>query len=292
MQSMSPPHHDPAPSRLSYRMQRWWLTPTYRRGLRIGLPILLIAGVVFWYVSDEARVASIVNTIEQARDAIEDRPEFMVRVISVDGASAELAQAVRDELALRLPISSFDMDLDAMRQKIKAFNAVADATLRIKTDGVLAVEITERKPAILWRNGGELNLLDADGHMVAGASLRADWPELPLVAGAGADREVAQALALIAAAEPIKERLRGLVRMGERRWDVVLDRDQRLLLPEDEPVAALERLIALDKGREMLKRDLTIIDFRNPHRPTVRLNTYALNDLKGVDDSETGETTQ
>ena len=128
--------------------------------------------------------------------------------------------------------------------------------------------------------------------MVAGASLRADWPELPLVAGAGADREVAQALALIAAAEPIKERLRGLVRMGERRWDVVLDRDQRLLLPEDEPVAALERLIALDKGREMLKRDLTIIDFRNPHRPTVRLNTYALNDLKGVDDSETGETTQ
>lgn len=289
---MSPPHHDPAPSRLSYRMQRWWLTPTYRRGLRIGLPILLIAGVVFWYVSDEARVASIVNTIEQARDAIEDRPEFMVRVISVDGASAELAQAVRDELALRLPISSFDMDLDAMRQKIKAFNAVADATLRIKTDGVLAVEITERKPAILWRNGGELNLLDADGHMVAGASLRADWPELPLVAGAGADREVAQALALIAAAEPIKERLRGLVRMGERRWDVVLDRDQRLLLPEDEPVAALERLIALDKGREMLKRDLTIIDFRNPHRPTVRLNTYALNDLKGVDDSETGETTQ
>ena len=292
MQSMSPPHHDPAPSRLSYRMQRWWLTPTYRRGLRIGLPILLIAGVVFWYVSDEARVASIVNTIEQARDAIEDRPEFMVRVISVDGASAELAQAVRDELALRLPISSFDMDLDAMRQKIKAFNAVADATLRIKTDGVLAVEITERKPAILWRNGGELNLLDADGHMVAGASLRADWPELPLVAGAGADHEVAQALALIAAAEPIKERLRGLVRMGERRWDVVLDRDQRLLLPEDEPVAALERLIALDKGREMLKRDLTIIDFRNPHRPTVRLNTYALNDLKGVDDSETGETTQ
>ena len=258
----------------------------------MGLPVLLIAGAVFWYVSDEARVASIVNTVQQARDAIEERPEFMVRVISVDGASAELAQAVRDSLALRLPMSSFDMDLDAMRQKIRAFNAVADATLRIKTDGVLAVEITERKPAILWRSGGELNLLDADGHMVAGASLRADWPELPLVAGAGADHEVPEALALIAAAEPIKERLRGLVRMGERRWDVVLDRDQRLLLPEDDPIAALERLIALDKGREMLKRDLTIIDFRNPLRPTVRLNTYALNDLKGTSDSETGGTTQ
>jgi hypothetical protein len=43
---------------------------------------------------------------------------------------------------------------------------------------------------------------------------------------------VPEALALVAAARPAVPRLRGLVRMGERRWDLVLDRDQRILLPE------------------------------------------------------------
>ncbi|MDZ7909564.1 MAG: cell division protein FtsQ/DivIB [Gemmobacter sp.] len=44
--------------------------------------------------------------------------------------------------------------------------------------------------------------------------------------------------------------------MGERRWDIVLDRNQRILLPAKEPVRALERLLALDKAEDLLKRDI------------------------------------
>ncbi|WP_068310231.1 cell division protein FtsQ/DivIB [Aliiruegeria sabulilitoris] len=288
MQSVTPPQHDPAPSRWSYRIHRWWLTPFYRRALRVGVPALAMFGAVFWYVSDEARVTRITEAVSEAREAIEERPEFMVKVMSVEGASPELAQAVRETLALRLPMSSFDMDLDAMRQSVKKFNAVADANLRVRPGGVLAVEITERQPAVLWRHADGLSLLDAEGNMVAGASLRADWPDLPLVAGEGAELVIPEALALIAAAAPLNDRFRGLVRMGERRWDAVLDRGQRLLLPEREPVAALERLIALDKGRDMLQRDVTIVDFRNPRRPTVRLNTNAVHELRNIRDIESG----
>lgn len=282
------PQHDPAPSRLSYRMHRWMLTPFYRRLLRVGLPALAMAGSVFWYVSDEARVQQLTEAVAEARRTVEERPEFMVKLMSVEGASSELAEVVREELALRLPMSSFDMDLDAMRAKVEQFDAVASANLRIRTGGVLAVEITERQPALLWRNADGLILLDAGGHRVAGASLRADWPELPLIAGQGGDKAAAEALTLIAAAQPLKDRFRGLVRMGDRRWDVVLDRGQRLLLPEENPAAALERLIALDKGREMLSRDVTIVDFRNPSRPTVRLNRNAIHELETVKETESG----
>ncbi len=291
MQPVTPPQpqHDPAPSRFSYRLNRWMLTPFYRRALRTGVPALVMLGTVIWYVSDEARVNQITDTAREARQAIEERPEFMVKVMSVEGASPELAEAVRSDLALRLPMSSFEMDLDAMRLKVEAFNAVASANLRIRSGGVLAVEITERQPAVLWRSADGLSLLDAGGHMVAGASLRADWPDLPVIAGPGAEMVVPEALELIAAAAPLKSRLRGLVRMGERRWDVVLDRGQRLLLPEDQPVGALERLIALDTGRDMLQRDITVVDFRNPRRPTVRLNNNAIHELQTIRDIESGD---
>jgi cell division protein FtsQ len=64
--------------------------------------------------------------------------------------------------------------------------------------------------------------------------------------------------------------------MGERRWDVVLDRDQRILLPETDPVRALERVIVLDDAQDMLERDLVAVDMRLAARPTIRMNQGAV----------------
>jgi len=140
----------------------------------------------------------------------------------------------------------------------------------------LQVTITERVPALIWRGPQGLTLLDGDGHRVAGLASRADRPDLPVIVGEGADKAAAEALELVEAAGPMMKRLRGLVRMGDRRWDMVLDRNQRLLLPEDRPVQALERLLALDQAEDLLGRDLAAIDLRDEKRPILRLGEDAL----------------
>ncbi|KGB80461.1 hypothetical protein JT55_18935 [Rhodovulum sp. NI22] len=76
--------------------------------------------------------------------------------------------------------------------------------------------------------------------------------------------------------------------MGERRWDVVLDRDQRILLPERGAVEALERVIALDQAEDMLERDLMAVDMRNADRPTLRMSPEAVEELRRVKTLETG----
>jgi cell division protein FtsQ len=71
--------------------------------------------------------------------------------------------------------------------------------------------------------------------------------------------------------------------MGERRWDMVLDRDQRILLPETDPVAAMHRVVALDQAQDMLARDVSLVDMRLGSRPTLRLNTPALNVIRNTE---------
>ena len=279
---------DPAPSRWAYRMQRLWLTPLFRVGFRIGLPLVVVAGVTAGVLADEGRRAAIAGSFAELRDKFENRPEFMVNLISVEGASAELADAVRARRGLALPLSSFDIDLDAARDKIQELDAVARADLLVRTGGVLEVKITERVPALLWRTEAGIEMLDATGHRVASLGARTDRPDLPLIAGEGADAESAEALALIAAAEPIQDRVRGLVRMGERRWDLVLDRDQRVLLPAEGAVSAVERLMALNQADDLLARDIRAVDLRTNHRPVLRLAPYALNQIRqaqGIDTS-------
>lgn len=271
---------DPAPSKWSYRTQRMLLTPHVRLFLRAGLPIIvLICGVTFW-LGDEGRRQALATELATMRAEFEARPEFRVSLARVEGASDALAEAVRARLQLPLPMSTFDIDLAAVRTRIEELDAVLAADLRVRSGGVLAITITERLPAAIWRTDAGLTLVDETGHRVAGLLSRSDQPDLPLIAGAGADLAMPEALALMAAAEPLAHRIRGLVRIGERRWDLVLDRDQRVLLPEENPVQALERLLALDQVQDVMNRDILTVDLRSDHRPTLRLTPNALAELR------------
>ena len=88
-----------------------------------------------------------------------------------------------------------------------------------------------------------------------------------------------EALEILAAAKPIADRVRGLRRMGERRWDVMLDRQQIIQLPVKDPVPALERVIALHSARDVLGRDVTVVDMRDGRRPVLRLSVPAVDEL-------------
>lgn len=122
--------------------------------------------------------------------------------------------------------------------------------------------------------------------MQAGTLLsRADRPDLPLIAGDGAEQNISEALTLYARAGPLRGRVRGLVRIGERRWDIILDRDQRILLPGEDAIAAFDRVIALDEAQDMLERDVSIVDMRNAKRPTLRMNKEAAAAFRRVNDT-------
>ena len=283
------PPRDPAPSIWSYRFQRLWLTPIFRSFLRVGLPAFAVIMAVGWYMSDPANWRAVTDQVSEVRREIENRPEFRVNLMNIDGASPQLAEELRGVLALDLPVSSFDLDLDAMRATLEEVPAVDRAELRIQSGGYLAVTIEERQPVIIWQTRVEPVLLDAEGNYVARVAERELIAPLPMIAGEGADLAVEEALALIEAAAPLGERLHGLVRMGERRWDVVLRDGRRILLPAEDAQTALDRVLALDDAQDVLGRDVVRIDMRNPARPSLQLSPHALTELRRMRGIEIGD---
>ena len=275
---------DPAPSRGSYRLQRFLLNPWVQVFLRLGVPILIITLPFAVYFSDTARRTAAMTFVQEMKHTIEERPEYQVTLMSIDGASPELTDGVRRALALELPISSFHIDLAALRAQIENLDAVAHADLRINA-GILQVSITERAPALVWRLQDGLQLLDATGRRLALLRARTDRMDLPLIAGEGANLAAQEALRLLMAAGHLSPRLRGLVRVGARRWDMVLDRGQRILLPQNDPENALKRLIALDQAQSLLARDVPVIDLRITARPVLQLSPQALEVLRRKNDN-------
>ncbi|WP_294606789.1 cell division protein FtsQ/DivIB [uncultured Roseovarius sp.] len=270
------PRIDPAPSRWSYRFQRLMLTPVYRRLLRVGLPMLAVAGLTVGYFADQQRREDVILALTALRHQIETRPEFMVNLLAVEGASLGVQEDIREIFPFDLPASSFDLNLDEIRAMIEDLPAVAAAAVRIRQGGVLVAEITERKPVALWRTRDGINVIDIEGEVIGAVTVRQDRASLPVVAGVGAPDHVAEAMQILQAAQPLPQNIRGLVRMGERRWDLVLESGQRIMLPETGPVRALERVMVLNSAQDMLERDLEAVDMRIAARPTIRLNENAM----------------
>lgn len=269
------PRADPSPSRLRYRLERMRLTPVYRRFMRMGLPVLIVAGLTAGYLQDADRRAHIAERIADIRRQIETRPEFMVHLLELDGASAGVQEDIHEIFPYDLPASSFDLDMGALREMVEGLPAVARADLRIRQGGVLRIAVTERVPVALWRTRQGFEVLDRTGAAIAMIEDRTAHADLPVLAGTGANGAVGEGLDILATAAALKRPLRGLVRMGERRWDVVLGDGRRVNLPERAPVRAMERVIVLDKASDLLERDLVSIDMRLGARPTVRMSEQA-----------------
>ncbi|MEO1346482.1 MAG: cell division protein FtsQ/DivIB [Pseudomonadota bacterium] len=279
---------DPAPSLWAYRYQRLMLTPFFRCLLRVGVPFAFAFGLVTAYIGNEERQEKIMMAINDMRDQIETRPEFIVELLAIEGASENVEEDIREIFPFDFPASSFDIDIDHVHEMISGLPAVRSADVRIRRGGTMVVTVSERVPVAVWRTWDELALLDAEGFVVAEIATRSERPDLPVLAGEGAHADVPGALAILEAAAPLGARVLGLVRMGERRWDVVLDKDQRILLPEDGSVRALERVLVLNQTQDMLARDLAIVDMRLAGRPTVRLNQPAADTWWRVRESMTG----
>jgi cell division protein FtsQ len=253
------------------------LTPLFRLMLRIGLPMGAAFAAGMLYFSDQDNRDTVRLWLTDIKNEIQTRPEFMVKLMAIEGAAISVSEDIREIVPIDFPVSSFDLNLDAMRQTIAELPAVQDVSIRVLPGGVLQVDVTERVPVILWRGRDGLALLDQHGYYVGQAEAGRDGhPDLPLIAGEGADMAVPEALELISVLGPLAPRTRGLVRMGERRWDVVLDRGQRILLPETGAALALQRVIALNQAQDVMARDLAHVDVRLGQRPTIRMNEAAV----------------
>ncbi len=281
-QTVQRSHWTDTRERWKYRYDRWMLTPVYRRLIRTGLPLALCFGLGAVYFSDTARREAISDFYAETLRSFQQRPEFMLSAMAVDGVSPELARDVRAALPYDFPVSSFDLDLEDGRQRVEEIPAVQSATLRIKQGGILEVDITARIPVAVWRQNEALFLIDAEGMVIGDLQARGDRPDLPLIAGDGAKDAMDEALALYAAAGPLTQRFRGLIRMGERRWELVLDRNQRILLPAENSVSAFERVIVLQQTQDLLERDVTVVDMRNEDRPTIRLGETGAAEMRRI----------
>ena len=270
---------DPAPSIISYRLMRLMLIPRLRLILTLGIPsLVIICGtlVLLLNINLHENIEALKKDLKRA---LVERPEFMIKVASVDGASDELAHEIREIMPLDFPVSYFDLDIKYLHKVLNDIPAVASAAIKVTVSGVLQIDISERTPAFIWRKDDVISVIDEKGKFIRLATSRLDYPELPLVVGEAANLSIADISSLIEDNQYFLDQVRAFVRVGERRWDLVLDNNLRIMLPQTEFLAAFDRLMLMSQSGSLFSNQISSIDMRLVERPTVRLGAVSMDPL-------------
>jgi cell division protein FtsQ len=272
------------PRSVSDRPSRWrLLLRRQRRRLRpamLGLALLgCAAGVLLMARPDPARPpgrsgAAGAMPVAAWRMRLAALMPLRVQEIVTLGRANTPEGKLRAAIAVAPGQPILTVSVAETRARVEALPWVEHATVERQLPGTIVVQIEERRPFAIWQTQGKFLLIDRQGQVVTDEEVAA-FRDLPLVVGQGAPEQAASLLDALAQLPALQQRVTAAVRVGARRWNLVLANDMQVLLPETAAPAALARLMELQADHDLLDRPLAVVDMRLPDRLVLRARADA-----------------
>jgi cell division protein FtsQ len=159
-------------------------------------------------------------------------------------------------------------DPAAARTALEALPRIASAEVERRLPGTIIVNLTERAPIAIWQHGGKMMLIDHDG-VVLGSHDLTLYGNLPMVVGEGAAKSASNILEWVSTEPALAKRVTAYIRVGDRRWDLRLDNNIEIKLPEADAETAIHTVAAAEAKSGLLERDVVAVDLRLPGKLVV-----------------------
>ncbi|WP_375623003.1 MULTISPECIES: cell division protein FtsQ/DivIB [unclassified Bartonella] len=257
----------------------------YRRFLRVMFEFVFVnihiprhfgsfAVVCFFFVtafyglSSSGQMAVIVNTI------ILDS-SFVITHVDISGNKRLAKEDIFKILKLDVASSIFTFDVERARSLLEKQAWVQSANVQKIYPNRMRISIVEREPYAIWQHDSIMDIVDNTGRVIMplkGEIVR----DLPLVVGQGAQNAAKVFIQALSVYPEVYDRIRAFVRVGDRRWDLVLDNGMRVMLPENGALERLSSLVSSGTMQDLLSRAILSVDLRLADRITVALSDETL----------------
>jgi cell division protein FtsQ len=268
------------------RAQRYLRRPPDPPWLRLAVCVgagLLGLGIAFplssWTLrgGPDAAVAEVGESLL----AWSGKSGLAVRDVYVEGRRRTPQNLLRDKLGIDVGTPIFAIDPAVTKHRLEELGWIEQASVaRLLPDGI-QIRLRERQPLALWQRARHFEVIDSQGAVIEAAL--SDHPEqyahLRVVVGDDAPQAAARLFALLSTEPDLSGRVRAATRIGERRWNLHLDNDLDVWLPENDVLGAWRLLARKARDERLLERAITLIDLRFlPDRIRLQLDPAALED--------------
>ena len=242
-----------------------------RRALRIALgtaTAFAVVAPVYWAITSGALLAGI-DRVHRGFLDMTAQSGLALREVRVEGrgetAIADILTAVRANRGDAI----LGIDIDGVRQRLEDLPWIVSASVERRFPDQLVVQVVEAEPMALWQRNQKLFLVSRNGDVIETANL-AKYSKLLIIVGEEAPHKAQDLFDILAAEPDLRSHVTAAVLVGKRRWNIRMDNDVDVKLPETGAGDAWRHFAELNRKNDLLNKDITIVDLRLPDRVVVR----------------------
>jgi cell division protein FtsQ len=230
--------------------------------------------VVAFYAATAVYIFALVGEPLQVTQAMTSAVGFAINNVKVSGNAETSEIDILEKIGLDGTTSLMALDVAATRDALKTLPWILDAEVRKIYPDTVEIKLKEKTAFGIWQHGNELELIEKDGKPIA--KLRDNkFAHLPLFVGKDAGTGADEIMHDLERWPAMKARVKALMRVAGRRWDLKLDNGVVIKLPERDMDRAMAELAEFDNSHQVLERDILAIDLRLADRTTVQLTADA-----------------
>ena len=184
--------------------------------------------------------------------------------ISADQSDKDLS-AIVAAATIAPNTRTYSIDLDMLNERVSKVPGVKKSAVRRMPNGNISVRVALHRAVALWTDGQNFFPLSADGTIV---NKPTDVRDASHVVFRGKlPNDITQ---ITNVAHNLVGDLDYMEWIENRRWNMYTNGGITIMLPEENPVAAIGTLISLNNNHNILDKDIKLIDMRDSARILVK----------------------
>jgi cell division protein FtsQ len=236
------------------------LTILYYRGiLTTKLLALVFLGVLFF----TNYLDFVKQEIAQSFYEISGDLGFKLEKVVIAGNKNISQGEVRSALNADTGTPIFSIDLKNIKKQIEENTWVKQVAIKRHLPNTIYIAIMEKTPIAIWQINQQIFLIDEDGNKITSSNID-KFPKLLHVVGIGANLYASALIDELANYEELSKKIISAVRYGERRWNLNLQHNITVKMPEIGFDKAIEYLNNLDNMDKLMNQNYKVIDLRDP----------------------------
>ena len=191
--------------------------------------------------------------------------DLYIQEVKIEGTKNTDGSDIVSALNLSKDTPLVKFNLQDANNRISRLDWVKDVEIKKLYPSTLKIKIYEYEPIAIWIYDGNKFVIDQDGQIIKGLDPN-KFKNLKFVAGYNALDYIPSIIKSLAEYPGFDDRVKSILRVGDRRWTVRLFNGLEIYFPEVGMSKAIEVLQNLDNETQLLSRYIDVIDMRLPNR--------------------------
>ena len=248
----------------------WFFSKMKRKKILLGVVLFgsISAGSAFYeykYLESQLR-----SKLIEASSNIPITAGLIVREVIVEGRSKTKKSALLQALQVSEGDNILAINITEMKDRINKLPWVKFARIERHFPNKISLTLFERTPMARWQTNRKLKLIDVHGDVIPIVDLTR-FSNLPIIIGKNAPKIAGQILNTLSNEPHLFRRVKSLTLVSDRRWDVQLDNQINVHLPEKNPGKAWAHLATVEQGHNIFGDQVQGIDMRLENQLIIKI---------------------